>query len=63
MYPEENTARMLPEYMKKKIPPAKAWLRANSSSMRGSSGDITRRTEKLRNQRHQKTKRRKIFME
>jgi len=63
MYPEENMARMLPKYMKKKRPPAKAWLRANSSSMRGRSGDIITRTEKLRNQRHQKTKRGTIFMD
>jgi len=40
-----------------------AWLMASSSSIIGRSGEITVRVEKLRNQRLQKSKRRKIFMD
>jgi hypothetical protein len=39
-----------------------AWLREISSSMMGRSGEKTVRVEKLRNQRHQKGRRSKIFM-
>jgi hypothetical protein len=47
---------------KKKRLPARAWLIASSSSIMGRRGEMTVRVEKLRNQRPQKTKRRKIFM-
>jgi len=43
--------------------PAMAWLMANSSSIMGRSGEKIVRVEKLRNQRLQKSKRRKIFMD
>ena len=43
--------------------PAMAWLIRNSFSINGSNGDRTDRLEKLRYQRLQNTRRRKIFME
>ena len=60
-YPAENTARVVPRNKKKKRLPARAWLIANSSSIIGKKGDMIAREEKLRNQRHQKMKRRNRF--
>lgn len=59
--PAENTARVLPRNKKKKRLPARAWLMANSSSIIGKKGAMIARAEKLRNQRHQKMKRRNRF--
>jgi len=54
VYPADRKENMLP---------AMAWLMASSSSMIGRSGERIVRVEKLRNQRLQNSKRKKIFMD
>ena len=53
---------VFPTDKKMKKLPAVAWLRASSSSIIGRTGEKMVRLEKLRNQRLQKTKRRRSFM-
>ena len=61
-HPDMNTEIVLPTDIKEKRLPARACVMANSPSIIGSKGDRAIRTEKLRNQRLQKIKRKKIFM-
>jgi hypothetical protein len=57
-----KTEMVPPTAMKEKRLPATACVMANSPSIIGSRGEKDILTEKLRNQRLQKIKRRKIFM-
>jgi hypothetical protein len=57
-----NTEMVLPAAMKEKRLPATACVIANSPSIIGRRGEKDILTEKLRNQRLQKIKRRRIFI-
>lgn len=61
-HPDMNTEIVLPTAIKEKRLPATACVMANSPSIIGSRGEKDILTQKLRNQRLQKIKSRKIFM-
>ena len=61
-HPDMNTEIVLPTAIKEKRLPATACVMANSPSIIGRRGEKDILTQKLRNQRLQKIKRRRIFM-
>jgi hypothetical protein len=60
---ETSKELVYPTAMKRKILPARAWLMWSSVSKIGSRGERTVRVEKFRNQRLQKRRRKRMFME